>query len=146
LTENHEFDASFRKDPFDELESKPTKSVLVEHHDLSDLSFVDAFQKGSEAPPMPVESGADVLDDFVELLVGVDGFLGVFDLSFEIGSLLFTADAGIEDFRFLGLELLALLVAKHSIEVDSGIESFAISVGSDEANLSSVGPTSKGRP
>jgi hypothetical protein len=146
LTENHEFDASFCKDPLDEFESKPAKSVLVEYHDLSDFSFVHAFQKGLETPMLPVESGTDVLDDFVELLVGMDGLFEVLDLSFEVGSLFFAADMGIEDFRFLGLELLTLFIAKQSVKVAGGIKSLAISMCSDDSNLSCVGPTSKGRP
>jgi len=43
---------------------------------------------------------------------GMDGLLEVFDLSLEIGPLLFAADASVEDFRFFGLELLVLLAAK----------------------------------
>lgn len=84
--------------------------------------------------------------DFVELLlVRVDGLLEVLDLLLMIGSLLFAA-VRIEVFRFLGLELFMLFVTKHSVNVGGGIESFAVAVGSHNADLSSVGPTSKGRP
>jgi hypothetical protein len=118
----------------------------VEYHDLSDFSFVYAFQKGLEATVLPIEAGANVSDDFIELLIGMDGLLEVFDLSFEISVLFFAADAGIEDFRFLWLELGTLLVAKHAIEVSGGVQSLAISVCSDKVKLSFDGPASKGSP
>src|SRR5687767_6969271 len=106
-----------------------------------------AFQKGLEATLLPAEAGANILDNFIELLKGTDGLLEVCDLSFEISALFFAADAGIEDFRFLWwLELGTLLVSKQSVDVGGRIQSLAIPMCSDKGKLSRVSPTSKGRP
>lgn len=68
------------------------------HHNFFDISADRSFQNGPQSRSFPVvfgetPIGADVVD---ELVVRVR-FLEVFDLAFEVTSLVVTADSGIDD-------------------------------------------------
>ena len=95
LAENHELDASLRKEPLHELEGKAAQAVAVGNHNCRDRAAMDEFQKPLEAGPVPVEAGGpDVGDDEVgvgPLLLEVGG------LALEVAALVVGRDAGVAD-------------------------------------------------
>jgi hypothetical protein len=52
-------------DPFNQLDTEAGEAVAVGHHNLSDQSLLDMFQKPCETFPPVVEARGDVLVDFV---------------------------------------------------------------------------------
>ena len=78
-TEDHELDASLRKDPVQQLAGKAAEAVSVGNHNCRDLAAMDEFQKPREAWPGPAEAGADVGDDEVGVwaLFAEEGCLAV---------------------------------------------------------------------
>lgn len=82
-----------RKDAFHEFEGKTTQSVSPGNHQLADFSAHRAFQNGRKTAAVPVDSAADVGDDFVVRVLVSE----VLDLPFEVGTLVFAADSGVAD-------------------------------------------------
>ena len=100
LAENHELDASLRKEPLHELEGKAAQAVAVGNHNCRDRAAMDEFQKPLEAGPVPIEAGPDVSDDEVgvgPLLLEVGG------LALEVAALVVGRDAGVSRRRVCAL-------------------------------------------
>ena len=71
-------------DPLEYFDAETCKAVSVGHHNFSDHSFLDVFQKPRERFSFVVETGADVSVDSV----GWESLLHRFDLPFEVVFLL----------------------------------------------------------
>ena len=102
LVVNHEFAPGVLEHALDEVEGESTQSVAVGHHNLLDVAVHDAVQNGREACALPVDAGADVLDDLVVWVLAAEQF----DLSLKVLFLLGAGDAGVAHFRALVSELL----------------------------------------
>lgn len=111
LTVNHEFNASFLKDEFQELASNSRESVSVHNGNFRDHSSEHVFQKGLQAFSMKIDPGTDIVDDFKSRV----RFLEFLDLTFEISSLLDAADSCVNVRLFIG----GLLTEhrEHSVDV-----------------------------
>jgi hypothetical protein len=84
LIEKDESGAGPFDDPLNQLDAEAREAVTVGHHNFVDQSFLDVFQKPREAFPFVVETGSDVLVNFV---VGESGLYRL-DLSAEVVFLL----------------------------------------------------------
>jgi hypothetical protein len=118
-TENHELCVSLLEEEFDELKSIATQPVLVGNHDFSDSASVYSFQKGMKTFPFVVETGADVLDDFMLWVLVSE----VCDLSFEIWFLVGAGDSGVTDFRFLSFAGRSFFLVEESFHIIESVES-----------------------
>jgi len=94
LAENHELDASLRKEPLHKLEGKAAQAVAVGNHNCCDRAAMDELQKPLEAGPVPVEAGPDVSD--AEVGVGAL-LLEVGGLALKVAALVVGRDAGVAD-------------------------------------------------
>jgi hypothetical protein len=65
LIKKDESGAGSCNDPFNQLDTEAGEAVAVGHHNLSDQSLLDMFQKPCETFPPVVEARGDVLVDFV---------------------------------------------------------------------------------
>jgi hypothetical protein len=134
FTVNQEFNVIFLKQEFQKVVCKSCKSVAVHDHNLADHAGHDVFQKGLQTMPFEVNTGSDVLDDFMARV----RLFEVVDLSDKIGALLFTADPGV-DIALLGGGL-ASHDAKDSVDTLHPLPSWH----ADMLDLSGDGPGSKG--
>lgn len=91
--ENHEFCPSFPKDVLQEFGSKAAQPVPVHDHNLRDISSVDLVHQGAQSLALEVEARADVLDDLVVWVLGLE----VFNLPDEVLFLAGAADPCVED-------------------------------------------------
>jgi hypothetical protein len=92
-TVNQEPCAHGLKDAFQVVKGEATQAVAVGHHNAADLAVQDAVQKGLKPLAAEVDATADVADD----VVGGIGGLEVLDLPREVGALVATGDACVED-------------------------------------------------
>jgi hypothetical protein len=91
---NHDPSASFREDEVQEVVAESCKPVAVHDHNFRDHAGECAFQKGTQPLPLEVDTGGDVFDeDVVRVRLRL---LEVGDLAVEVGTLLGTADAGVD--------------------------------------------------
>jgi hypothetical protein len=121
LAENHERDAMLGEDPLHELDPEPSESVTVGNHNLLDLSCVRALQNGAEAPPVPVESRSNVLDE----LVSWSGGEQVRFLPFEVPPLVLrTVDPGVDDPDSLPASV-RLVNTKDALDVGDAVQVLA---------------------
>ena len=83
-TVNHEFNAVFFKDIFQEVCGEARQSVFVQDHSLADHAAESSFQKGVQNLALELDTRADVADDVaggVRVLQGFDLTSKVPDLS-----------------------------------------------------------------
>ena len=128
VTVNHEFRANFREDKLQDVASKSCEPVSMGN--LRDHPVEDLFQNGLQTFSFEVNTGSNVFDDDVVRV----RFLEVFNLAFEISTLLGAADSGVDV-----ISLCSVLLPKKTLDSIDIVHSFA-------ARESDVLQNSGGRP
>jgi hypothetical protein len=128
LTVNHDFGSEVPEEPLHQFERESTESVSVGNHNFFEFSSAESFQKGEKTSALPIESRADVGNDFVVWVLLTE----VRDLPLEVFLLLFGRDSGIAHSDSLGGSFRFVLLEQPgevSLRVESfagGLESFAM--------------------
>jgi hypothetical protein len=98
VAENHEPHISLSEHPLEELHGESREPVFVGNHNFRDISTLDAFQKGTETAPMPIDARGNVPEELVRRVRGAQRR----NLPLEVAALVLAANPRVDRTRFLG--------------------------------------------